>query len=99
MHTLAILLESIGLLLLTIEAIGERRSSRWKNELEDVKHDAQGRWLMFTREYITLRLAIGITSMVARFDNWKDRRGLGDLFFLFALACGVSGVALSVAFG
>ena len=54
---------------------------------------------MFTREYITLRLAIGITSMVARFDNWKDRRGLGDLFFLFALACGVSGVALSVAFG
>ncbi len=105
MRGLATFLEVVGLALLIAEAIGERRAPRWKHEIEEgneamdaLLSDRLGRGFGRGWPRFYSFVGLGLVSAIARFDGWKDRHGLSDLVFLLALACAVSGVALSVAF-
>ena len=103
-------LEGIALLLLLVEAVGERRAARWTREMEDADefgesfnqwiwgHKAGRMWWRFDRAHWGLRLGVWLASLIARFDGWKEQHGLNDAFFFLAVALGVAGIGLTAVF-
>src|SRR5438034_7090075 len=107
MHTLASVFEIMGLLILLMEAIGERRAARWRQELAESEENLEemyrdlmgdrfgrGMWAL-TLQRVSLRVATSLASMIADFDEWKDRHGLSDALFLFGVLLGAAGIVLS----
>jgi hypothetical protein len=110
-RAVAILLETLSLVLLATDAIGERRAARWKEELKEADKamealsrgalgDESGQrwWRLDVKRYFLL-WGESVASVVMRFDAWKQARGLANLIFVLALALGAAGVALSLTSG